>query len=120
MAAGDSSRSASGIERAEIQSEVDAHLKTLRDLGPEYTDDVANAFMDRIDHLIDARVQQAVGNRRIATVNRHAEQRKTLAMILGLSIPLLAIAGGIGGMVGLIVVAGCFSLLAIIVMTHNP
>ena len=105
--------------RTDLQQELALHLETLRDLGPEYTDSVAAALLNEIDGLIESKVQQALaagGAHRSITLR---ERQRFVLMILAISIPLLAIAGGIGGLVGLVLVATAVFIMSLVAMTHN-
>lgn len=93
-------------------------MQTLEDLGPEYTESVALALADRLEGLIDERVRQALdaqGARRTT----FAERQRFVLGILALSIPLLAIAGGIGGLAGILAVALGVTVISLVAMTHN-
>lgn len=83
--------------RAEVQQEIATRLKTLHDLGPEYTDTVAVALMEQIDPLVEAKVRQILQEQGGGRAEVVSEKRKLVSTILGLSIPLIAIAGGIAG-----------------------
>ena len=111
--------SSSPIRKAEIQRELDTHMTALRDLGPEYTDSVAESFLVRVEHLIGTRAKSEIDTRGAGSVNKYHEQRKTLAMIFAFSIPLLAIAAMAGSFVGVAVVGGALGLIAIVAITHD-
>lgn len=119
MTVAEQSQSPTRARKAEIRHELDTHVNTLRDLGPEYTDSVAESFLDRIDQLAGTRTRSEIETRGATQVNKYHEQRKTLAMIFAFSIPLLAIAGAFGGLVGIAVVGGALGLIAIVAITHN-
>lgn len=119
MTVAEQSQSPTRARKADIRHELDTHVNTLRDLGPEYTDSVAESFLDRIDQLAGTRTRSEIDTRGATQVNKYDEQRKTLAMIFAFSIPLLAIAGAFGGLVGIAVVGGALGLIAIVAITHN-
>jgi hypothetical protein len=119
MTVAEQSQGSTRTRKAEIRRELDTHVNTLRDLGPEYTDSVAESFLDRIEQLVGARTRSAIDTRGATQINKYHEQRKTLAMIFAFSIPLLAIAGAFGGLVGVAVVGGALGLIAIVAITHN-
>lgn len=119
MAVAEQDRSPSRARKAEIQRELDTHVNTLRDLGPEYTDSVAESFLDRVDQLAGARKRSEIATLGARQVNKYHEQRKTLAMIFAFSIPLLVIAGAFGGLVGVAVVGGALGLIAVVAITHD-
>ncbi len=119
MAVAEQNQSATRTRKAEVQRELNTHVNTLRDLGPEYTDSLAESFLDRIEQLAGTRTRSAIDTRGATQINKYHEQRKTLAMIFAFSIPLLAIAGAFGGLVGVAVVGGALGLIAIVAITHN-
>ncbi len=119
MTVAEQNRNSTRPRKAEIQRELDTHVNTLRDLGPEYSDSVAESFLDRVDQLAGLRAKSELSTHGATQVNKYHEQRKTLAMIFAFSIPLLAIAGAFGGLVGVAVVGGALGLIAIVAITHN-
>jgi hypothetical protein len=87
-----------GVE-LETQKELDATLAARRELGPEHDEQLVAGFLDRIEKEIDRRVNQRLAERGPARKRASALHPANLA----LCIPLVAIAGGIGGVAGLIV-----------------
>ncbi len=104
---------------SELEQEAAIHLETLRDLGPEYTDSTAKALVEQLSPLIEAKVQQAIAGRGGGQAQVIKEKRAMVAAILGISIPLLAIAGGTGGAVGVGFVAVAMFIIVVVAMTHN-
>ena len=104
---------------SEVEREVAIHLETLRDLGPDYTDSMARALVEQLNPLIDAKVRQAVAGRGGSQSSVIKEKRTMVAAILGISIPLLAIAGGTAGGVGVGFVAVAMFIIVVVAMTHN-
>src|SRR5688572_18701537 len=87
-----------------VTEELGVHLDALHELGPEYSDEVAAAFLKRLDLLRPA--------------SARTPSTKTLAMVLGSGIPLTAIAGGIAGLPGITVV--WLGLLTITWLARQP
>ena len=87
--------------------ELEATLAARRELGPEHEAELVAGFLERIDREIDRRVEERV--RQLAPRRRGGSvlHPGTLA----LCIPIVAIAGGIGKLPGLIV---AFVALAIV------
>ena len=89
----------------DAQQEISLHLDALRELGPGYSDEVAASLMERLDPLIEAKIDERLARRGTPNkIDRH--QIGALAITLGLAIPLTAVAGGIGGLAGIAVVWG--------------
>jgi phosphoribosylcarboxyaminoimidazole (NCAIR) mutase len=92
---------------SETQKELEATVAARRELGPEHDDHLVAGFLDRIETEIDRRVDERVARRvpgkRGGTVLHPGN--------LGICIPIVAIAGGIAGLPGLI---AAFVALAIV------
>ena len=90
----------------ELQEEFDNHLGTLRDLGPAYTDTVADSLLERIDLLIDQKIEDRLprkaGRRQWPIERRNVG---TVSAILLLGIPLSILAADEVGLSGVLAVA---------------
>ena len=78
--------------------ELEATLAARRELWPAHDQELIEGFLDRIEREIDRRVDERVArqtpqSRKHSTVNPPN---------LALSIPIVAVAGGIGGVPGLL------------------
>jgi len=82
-------------------------LAARQELGPQYDDQLVAGFLDRIEHELDRRVDERVARRTPAKRRPSPLHPGNLA----LCIPLVAIAGGIGHVAGLIT---AFVALAIV------
>src|SRR3954453_22377552 len=82
----------------ELRQEVEATLSARKELGPGHDDALVEGFLDRIDRELDRRIDERVARRapRGSPVN---------PATLGVCIPIIAIAGGIGGVAGLAIVS---------------
>lgn len=105
--------------RTELERELATHLDTLRDLGPDYTDSVARAFMDQLDSLVEEKVRAELADSGGGRAKVIQEKKKLIAAILVISIPLFGIAGGTGGTVGIAFMAIAMFIIVIVAMTHN-
>lgn len=87
----------------DAQQEISVHLDALRELGPGYSDAVAASLMERLEQLIEAKIDERLAR---SGGSGKIDQRQVgaLAITLGLAIPLTAVAGGIGGLTGFAVV----------------
>jgi hypothetical protein len=83
----------------EGRSELEATVAARRELGPAHDDQLIAGFLDRISKEIDRRVDEQVA----ARVPAKPAPSPLNPATLGVSIPIIAIAGGIGGTAGLIV-----------------
>jgi hypothetical protein len=75
----------------DLQREIQVHLETLRDLGPQYGDTVASSLTGHVERMVDERVDQ-----RLARYEHRSttDRTKIVAASLALGIPLTIIAGG--------------------------
>lgn len=119
MSVVDPSQSQRQPTRAELEEEIATRLDTLRTLGPQYTDSVAKSLLDEIDHLIDAKIKAELPQRRSGRADVAHEKRNMLIAILAFSIPLLGIAGGTAGILGILFISAALMIIAIVAMTHD-
>lgn len=91
----------------ETQQELDATLAAREELGPGHDKELVAGFLDRIEKEIDRRVDDRIASR--------APKKRGPSPLhpgtIGVCIPIVAIAGGIGGTAGLI---AAFAALVII------
>lgn len=90
-----------------VQDELSATVAARQELGPVHDDELIAGFLERINGEIDRRVDE-----RIAA--RDPVRRRSSALHpanLGICIPIIAIAGGIGGVAGLAI---AFVALAVV------
>jgi hypothetical protein len=81
------------------EQELRAVLAARRELGPEHDEHLIAGFVDRIEKEVDRRVDA-----RLAAAGSRGRRGSALHPgNLALCIPIVAIAGGIGGLPGLIV-----------------
>jgi hypothetical protein len=92
------------VER-ETRLELEATIAARRELGSEHDDELIAGFLDRIEQEIDRRVDE-----RIAKQAPRGPGPLNPAT-LGVCIPIIAIAGGIGHTAGLI---AAFAALVIV------
>ena len=96
----------------ETQKELEATLAARRELGPEHDAHLVAGFLDRIEKEIDRRVDERVAARGPARRGGTVLHPGNLA----LCIPIIAIAGGIGGFPGLIT---AFIALAVVFLVSE-
>jgi hypothetical protein len=89
------------VTREDAESALGARIELGRELEPE----LADAFADRIERAIDARVEERVAAERRAVYDEGIEgTRLALAIVsLGTGIPITAIAAEQGGLAGIVV-----------------
>jgi hypothetical protein len=86
---------------SQAREEIEATVGARRELGPGHDDHLIEGFLQRMEREIDRRVDE-----RVAEAVRHVPQARTRGALspgtLAISIPIIAVAGGIGGLPGLI------------------
>ena len=94
---------AAQLDSSEWRDELRATLGARGELGQEMEDEVIESFLGRlrgsIDKQVEAGVAEAMSHRRRGGISLGG-----VAVVLCLSIPLLAIAGGVGGAWGIVAV----------------
>jgi hypothetical protein len=78
--------------------ELEVTLAARKELGPEHDDQLVAGFLDRIDRELDRRVDERIAQRSPAKRRGSPLHPGNIAVC----IPIIAIAGGIGGLAGLI------------------
>lgn len=116
----------------ELEQELNVHLDSLRELGPEYTDGVADAFLQRVEELIDQRVDERLNgasrrsaarhgssSHKIVADQHHKDEHHGPGLLVGLaaiSIPMLAIAGGIAHLAGIVAVCAVLLVFGLLIL----
>ena len=91
----------------EARQEIEATLAARRELGPEHDDHLIAGFLQRMEQEIDRRVDERIAQRGPRKRGGSPLHPGNLA----LCIPIVAIAGGIGHLAGLI---AAFAALAFV------
>lgn len=101
-----------------LRDDLTATIAARRDLGPEYEAELVDAFMDRLDATIAARVRAELDHRlEHREPSRSSRQNTGSPMVpitlgsLGIGVPLTAVAAGGAGAAGVLM-----TWLAIIVL----
>jgi hypothetical protein len=98
----------------DVRRELEATLAARKELGPEHDDVLVAGFVERIGREIDRRVDE-----RVAKVAPRSPRTSPLnPATLGVCIPIIAIAGGIGGIAGLTVVSAALVIVFAIASTR--
>ncbi len=88
----------------EFHDDLKATLAARRELSPEMEDALVSSFLQRMERAIDERIDARVAEVTRGRAARSRARTGTVAASLALSIPLLAIAGGMAGTVGIVLV----------------
>jgi hypothetical protein len=93
---------------AETRTELEATLAARRELGPGHDEALVQGFLERIDRELDAHLERRIAARLPAKPRGSALHPGNLA----LCIPIIAVAGGVGGGLPGVIVA----VLALVVI----
>ena len=90
------------------RDELKATLAARRELGEEMEDEVVESFLGRLESAIDEQVEARVAEHLRGRGGPRRQKATTgrIAVVLALSIPLMGIAGGLGGTVGIVAMVG--------------
>jgi hypothetical protein len=86
------------VSEPTFEQELAATLAARRELGPAHDKELIAGFLDRIEHELDAHIDERIAAR--APVKRRASAIHPGN--LALCIPIIAVAGGVAGVVGLV------------------
>lgn len=98
----------------EAARELRYHLEALRELGPEYSEAAAAAFLEKIDRLIDAKLAARLADLEQTRRKTAEEATRRLILTLVFGIPLTAIAGGTAGTPGVVALWAALVLIQIL------
>jgi hypothetical protein len=93
------------------RDELQAAIEARRELGVEREPELVAGFLDRIDRELDKRIDERLARRVPARTKGREPLLPVTFVSLGVSIPLLGIAGGIAGLSGIVVV--CVALVLV-------
>jgi hypothetical protein len=95
------------IRRDELEEAVAAR----RELGPEYEDAILSAFLEKVERRLEERGTATAASEKELKRRRDHQKELTLGA-MALSIPLIAIAGGIAGFAGILAVCIALAVIA--------
>ncbi len=94
------------------RDDLHATIEARRELGMAHEAELVDRFVERIEKRIDERIHAGTASRR---GGRDHETFVITLVTLGISIPLLGIAGGTAGLAGVIAVCIALVLLNVVV-----
>jgi hypothetical protein len=94
---------------AETRRELEATVDARRELGAAHEQELIDGFLERLDRRLADRTSD---NERSVKRRRDHQKEMTLGA-MALSIPLIAIAGGIAGLAGIIAVCAALAVIAV-------
>ncbi|GAC1628446.1 MAG: hypothetical protein NVS4B2_09530 [Chloroflexota bacterium] len=110
------------ITHRDDSADLKAAVNARRELGVDLEDHVLEAFLARVQERIDARVDRRMAESgRPAVRSGHAPPLgvEKIAAPMALAIPLIAIAGGIAGGVGVIAVMAALTIIIALVFVDR-
>ena len=103
----------------EAREEIEATLAARRELGPGHDEQLIDGFLQRIEKEIDRRVDERVAERSPRRTPARTGGSPLHPGNLALCIPIVAIAGGIGHLPGLIVAFTALALVFLVAETRR-
>lgn len=94
---------------AETRHELEATVEARRELGAAHEQELIDGFLERLDRRL---VERTAETERSAKRRRDHQKEMTLGA-MAISIPLIAIAGGIAGLAGIVAVCAALAIIAI-------
>jgi phosphoribosylcarboxyaminoimidazole (NCAIR) mutase len=94
---------------AETRHELEATVEARRELGAAHEQELIDGFLERLDRRLGERTADT---ERSAKRRRDHQKEMTLGA-MAISIPLIAIAGGIAGLAGIVAVCAALAIIAI-------
>ncbi len=109
---------------AELRPELEATVRSRAELGPEYESLLIERFLEQLDRSIEARIEAHLADHPqpepAAQPAFTKEMVGGLAATMGIGIPITAIAGGIGGLPGIMAVWLCIALIWLAILGYLP
>ena len=94
---------------ADVEKELQTTVAARRELGPTHDEELIQGFLERIERRLERAAPDPQELKR-----RHDHQKEMILGGMAISIPLLAIAGGIAGLPGIAAVCAVLIALAIV------
>ena len=94
------------------RDEVESALAARRELGPEYEDEILDAFLAKVEERLEQRgstYEQAEK----ALKRRRDHQREMILGSMGIAVPLFVVAAIFTGLAGIIVVCATLAVIAL-------
>jgi hypothetical protein len=101
----------------DIRHEAEATLAARQEVGRELEPQLVDRFADRIEAEIARRAHELAARERGPA--HHAPMLPLALGSLGIAIPLMAIAGGIGGLAGILAVCAAIVLVNLLWTTRR-
>ena len=105
-------------EQQEFRHELEATLAAREEMGEELEPQLVDRFADRIEQEIDRRASEKAARQRPRPPGHNAPMIPLALGSLGLSIPLMGIAGGLAGFPGILVV--CIAIVLVNLLWAAP
>src|SRR5581483_9864292 len=92
----------------ETRQDLEATVAARRELGPNHEDELIAGFLERLERRVGRPAEDEKALKR-----RRAHQKEMTLGGMAISIPLLAIAGGIAGLWGIVAVCAALAVIAV-------
>jgi hypothetical protein len=93
----------------DARRDLEATAAARRELGPSHENELIEGFLERLDRRLGERASDAERG-----LKRRRDHQKEMTLgAMALSIPLIAIAGGIAGLAGILAVCAALAIIAV-------
>jgi len=92
----------------ETRQDLEATVAARRELGPNHEDELIAGFLERLERRVGRPAEDEKALKR-----RRDHQKEMTLGGMAISIPLLAIAGGIAGLWGIVAVCAALAVIAV-------
>jgi hypothetical protein len=99
------------VDLSDLEDELKATMAARRELTPEMENALIGNFLQQIEKRIDAHIEQRLTDNSRGRADRQKQMTALVSSILGISIPLVVLAGAFGG--GQAILAVCALVLIV-------
>lgn len=107
------------LDLSDSADELKATLAARRELSPEMEDVLIKNFLQQLERQIDAHIDQRLADRGRSRVEMQKQTTALINSILGISIPLVVLAGIFGGFQAIGAVCGLILVVSLIALFRS-
>ena len=107
------------LDLSDQADELKATLAARREISPEMEDVLIKNFLQQLERQIDAHIDQRLVDRGKSRVEMQKQTTGLVSSILGISIPLVVLAGVFGGGPAIAAVCGLILVVSLIALFRS-
>ncbi len=107
------------LDLSAFGDELKATLAARREISPEMEDVLIKNFLQQLERQIDAHIDQRLADRGKSRVEMQKQTTGLISSILGISIPLVVLAGIFGGTGAIAAVCGLILVVSLIALFRS-